>query len=150
MFTKIQAEADYSQWIDANAHRVALHLQKHHGGSNDSLEVAWIAAPYMSLWTCLCSGKRVWVLHNDQLSDSIVEEDLSTPRQVMAFFANRWANCQHVVQSAEVSCYGPIGETEIFSHMNSMARIITTAVEDDQLWEDDEDTNCSTENSIEK
>jgi len=135
MFTEIETPPDYEVWADQSYHKIQEHLKKQKIPYFQDLNLTWIAAPYFSLWKGSNKEGTIWVLHNDLVTDAIVDKDLTQNRQALAFFAYRWQHGKELTIGKELQATPGISWENLYGNMVALGNILKDTVEDGDIWD---------------
>jgi hypothetical protein len=137
-------ELSAEMWADQQFSDAQSYLTQRDIRTTGILTLAWLAAPYLVLWTARSTTSGllpVWVVSGQVPTDYVLEKAIQTPRDAIRVLGERWKNIADHPDSDdairtldfEMPPEDP-GREEARKKLDRFARTLLGVAEDDSLW----------------
>lgn len=148
-------ELDAEMWADRQFSNAQSYLTRRDIRTTGILTLAWLAAPYLVLWTARSTTDGllpVWVVSGQIPTDYVLEKTIQTPRDAIRVLGERWKNIADLPDTEEairtldfeMPPAGPHRE-EARKKLDRFARTLLGVAEDDSLWKTTETDSAEPE-----
>lgn len=137
-------ELGAEMWADQQFSDAQSYLTERDIRTTGILTLAWLAAPYLVLWTARSTAEGlipVWVVSGQVPTDYVLEKAIQTPREAIRVLGERWKavaddpDSQEAIQTLDfdIPPEGPERE-DARKKLDRFARTLLGVAEDDSLW----------------
>ncbi len=148
-------ELGAEMWADRQFSDAQSYLTRRDIRTTGILTMAWLAAPYLALWTARSTTEGllpVWVVSGQVPTDYVLEKAIQTPRDAIRVLGERWKaiaddpDSDDAIRTVdfEIPSEGPERE-EARKKLDRFARTLLGVTEDDSLWKTAETNSAEAE-----
>ncbi len=86
---------EYENWANSEFTNVLDYMCDQKVNFDGTIFLQWLAVPYISIWFARSTkdnDKKIWIMHNLEFSDYIIDKDINTPREAIIEFSKKWNN----------------------------------------------------------